>query len=117
MSKFTLVIALGAVLAAPLAWAQKSPVATPPPGEPAANPIPSLSNDRTTVMVTPDPSATSMADPQSAAEHGSPTAVDSPSSPMPNPNGWPTPKPNAKRPKWVKKAPASVKPPPSPNPQ
>ncbi|HEY1559302.1 MAG TPA: hypothetical protein VGF71_00265 [Caulobacteraceae bacterium] len=116
MSKITLIIALGVVLAAPIAWAQQSPVATPPPGEPAANPIPDLSNDRTTVMVTPDPSATSMADPQSAAEYGSPSAVDSPSSPMPDPNGWPTPRPSAKRPKWVKKAPASVEPPPAPNP-
>lgn len=116
MSKITLVIAAAAVLAAPIATAQQSPVSTPPPGEPAANPIPDLSNDRTTVMVAPDPSATSMADPQSAAEYGSPTAVDSPSSPMPDPNGWPTPRPSAKRPKWVKKAPASVEPPPPPNP-
>jgi hypothetical protein len=58
------------------------------------------------VMVTPDPSATSMADPQSAREYGSPSAVDSPSSPMPDPNGWPTPRKSAKRPKWVQKAPA-----------
>ena len=116
MPKITLVIAFATLLAAPIAWAQQSPVSTPPPGEPAANPIPDLSNDRTTVMVAPDPTATSMADPQSAAEYGSPTAVDSPSTAMPDPNGWPTPRPSAKRPKWVKKAPASEAPPPEPNP-
>jgi hypothetical protein len=109
MTKITLAITLGIVLAAGCAFAQKSPVAAPAPGEPAANPIPSLSSDRTTVLVTPDPSATSMADPQSAAEYGSPSAVDSPSSPMPDPAGWPTPKPSGKRPKWVQKAPAEEK--------
>lgn len=106
MKKTVLAIAFGLTLAASAASAQKSPVAAPDPGEPAANPIPDLSTDRTTVLITPDPSATSMADPQSAAEFGSPSAVDSPSSPMPDPNGWPTPKPSAKRPKWVQKAPA-----------
>lgn len=115
MNKTVLVIVMGLALTAPAAWAQKSPVAAPPPGEPAANAIPDLSTDRTTVMITPDPSATSMADPQSAAEYGSPTAVDSPSSPMPDPAGWPTPKPSAKRPKWVQKAPArEPSPPPTP---
>ena len=115
MLKTMLAVAFGLALATPVVWAQESPVSTPPPGEPAANPIPSLSSDRTTVMITPDPSATSMADPQSAAEYGSPTAVDSPSSPMPDPAGWPTPKPSAKRPKWVKKAPANETPPPKPH--
>lgn len=114
MTKTVLAIVVGLTLAAPGAWAQQGPSAAPPPDESAPNPIPDLSTDRTTVFVTPDPSATAMADPQSAAEYGSPSAVDSPSSPMPDPAGWPTPKPSAKRPKWVQKAPASGAAPPPP---
>ncbi|HEY1449070.1 MAG TPA: proteophosphoglycan 5 [Caulobacteraceae bacterium] len=101
------VVALVLVSLATSATAQKSPVAAPPPGQPAAaqnlNP-----GSSTTVTVAPDPAATAMADPQSAAEFGSPSAVDSPSTAMPNPAAWPTPKPSAKRPNWVKKAPSTA---------
>ena len=98
------IIALAAALTAFAAQAQQSAISAPPPNEPAAHPIPSLSTDRNTVLITPDPSATSMADPQSAAMFGSPTAVE-PGSPMPNALGWPTPQPSARRPKWLQKAP------------
>ncbi|HEY5288949.1 MAG TPA: hypothetical protein VIJ59_02830 [Caulobacteraceae bacterium] len=98
------------VSAAPV-LAQQSPVAAPPTGVPDANPIPGASSDTTTVTVQPDASATPMADPQSAAEFGSPSAVDSPSSAMPNAAAWPTIRPSAKRPSWVKKAPPSNAPP------
>ena len=104
------IIALAAALSAFAAQAQQSPVSAPPANEPAVNPIPSLSTEHTTVTIAPDPSATSMADPQSAAMFGSPSAVGSPSSPMPNPSAWPTPQASARRPKWLQKAP----PPPPP---
>jgi len=115
MRNISLVLALAATLAAPAALAQLSPVAAPPTGEPASNPIPSLSSPNTTVTIAPDPSATPMADPQSAAEYGSPSAVESPSSPMPNSASWPAIQPSAKRPAWVKKAPPADKTPPKPN--
>lgn len=99
-------LALTATLAASGVLAQSSPVAAPPPGEPAAHNL-NPSSPSTTVTVAPDPSATSMADPQSAAEFGSPSAVDSPSTAMPNPAAWPAIKPSAKRPNWVKKAPSA----------
>jgi hypothetical protein len=98
------IFALAAVLTAFGAEAQQSAITAPPPNEPEAHPIPSLSSEKNTVMITPDPSATSMADPQSAAIYGSPTAVE-PGSPMPNAMAWPTPQPSAKRPKWLQKAP------------
>jgi hypothetical protein len=104
-----LMLIAGAVIAAPAAFAQSSPIAAPPEGQPegqpSSTPIPGASSDTTTVTIAPDPSATAMADPQSAAQFGSPSAVDSPSSPMPFPAGWPAIKPSAKRPNWVKKAP------------
>jgi len=104
-----LVVGLGLAAIASVAMAQSSPVAAPPPGEPVAHNL--NSPDSTTIVtVAPDPSATPMADPQSAAQFGSPSAVDSPSSPMPNPMAWPTPKPSAKRPPWVKKAPNAAPP-------
>jgi len=107
MAKIFAVLAVTGVFAASTVMAQSSPVAAPEPGEAPAN----LNSSSSTTMVTvaPDPSATAMADPQSAAEFGSPSAVDSPSSAMPNPNAWPAIKPSAKRPNWVKKAPPSEK--------
>jgi len=99
------IIVLAAALSAFAAQAQQSPVSAPPANEPAVNPIPGLSSEHTTVTIAPDPSATPMADPQSAAIYGSPSAVDSPGSPMPNTAAWPTPQPSAKRPKWLQKAP------------
>ncbi|HEY2483205.1 MAG TPA: hypothetical protein VGI30_13565 [Caulobacteraceae bacterium] len=107
MNKILIAFVL-ASLAGGSVLAQSSPVAAPAPGETPQNLNPSSAT--TTVTVAPDPAATSMADPQSAAQFGSPSAVDSPSSPMPNPNGWPPIKPSAKRPSWVKKAPASSAP-------
>jgi hypothetical protein len=103
------IIALSAVVAASAAHAQQSAISAPPPNEPAAHPIPDLSSEHTTVTIAPDPSATPMADPQSAAIYGSPTAVE-PGSPMPNTAAWPTPQPSARRPSWLKKA---VAPPPA----
>jgi len=102
-------------LAAP-AMAQQSSVSAPPAGDSDSHPLPGVSTDTTSVTVVPDRSATPMADPQSAAEFGSPSAVDSPSSPMPNAASWPTPTPGAKRPKWLQKAPdANPQPTPSPH--
>lgn len=105
-------IALAALAAASGVAAQTSPPARPtsqkavktptPPDEPSAG---------YSVTVEPDKSATAMADPGSAAEYGSPSVTDSPSSPMPNPASWPPMHPSAKRPPWVKKAPpATAKP-------
>lgn len=104
MNRILAAIVLASLAAGP-ALAQSSPVAAPAPGETPQNLNPSSAT--TTVTVAPDPAATAMADPQSAAQFGSPSAVDSPSSPMPNPKGWPAIKPSAKRPSWVKKAPAT----------
>jgi len=100
----TLTLASALMLAAP-AMAQQSSVSAPPAGEPESHPLPGVSTDTMSVTVVPDRSATPMADPQSAAEFGSPSAVDSPGSPMPNAAGWPTPTPSAKRPKWLQTAP------------
>lgn len=108
MPKPVLLFALG--LLANSAMAQQSPVASPPTGQPDSHAIPGASSDRTTVTVAPDPAATPMADPQSTAEFGSPSAVESPSSPMPNPSSWPAIRPSAKRPAWVKKAPPKAQP-------
>ena len=107
MAKIFAVLVVAGVFATSTVVAQSSPVAAPEPGEAPAN----LNSSSSTTMVTvaPDPSATAMADPQSAAEFGSPSAVDSPSSAMPNPSAWPAIKPSAKRPNWVKKAPPSEK--------
>ncbi|MGH7025622.1 MAG: hypothetical protein ACREEB_18830 [Caulobacteraceae bacterium] len=102
-------LALALAMSCSAALAQQSPVSAPPAGEPDANPIPPLSSPNTTVTVQPDKSATPMADPQSAAIYGSPSAVETPSSPMPNPNAWPTPTGGMKRPNWVKKAPPAAK--------
>lgn len=100
------IIALAAALSAFSVQAQQSSGSTPPAySEPEVHPIPGLSSERTTVTINPDPSATPMADPQSAAIYGSPSAVESPGSPMPNASAWPTPQPSAKRPKWLPKAP------------
>lgn len=107
MAKIVIVLVVAGVFAASTVIAQSSPVAAPEPGEAPANL--NSSSSTTTVTVAPDPSATSMADPQSAAQFGSPSAVDSPSSAMPNPMSWPAIKPSAKRPNWVKKAPPSEK--------
>jgi hypothetical protein len=107
MAKIFIVLVVTGVFAASTVMAQSSPVAAPEPGEVPANL--NSSSSTTSVTMAPDPSATSMADPQSAAEFGSPSAVDSPSSAMPNPNSWPAIKPSAKRPNWVKKAPPSEK--------
>jgi hypothetical protein len=103
------IIALAAALSAFAAQAQQSPASPPPQyNEPEVHPIPGLSSEHTTVTIAPDPSATPMADPQSAAEYGSPSAVESPGSPMPNTSAWPTPQASAKRPKWLKKAPTAA---------
>lgn len=103
------VVGFGLAAIASMAMAQSSPVAAPPAGEPVAHNL--NSPDSTTVLtVAPDPSATPMADPQSAAQFGSPSAVDSPSSPMPNPTAFPPVKRSAKRPPWVQKAPAGPQP-------
>ena len=96
--------ALALAALAPEAIAQSSPVAAPPAGEVAAHTL-NPSSDTTSVTVAPDRSATAMADPQSAAEFGSPSAVDTPSSAMPHPGAWPTIRQSAKRPSWLKKAP------------
>lgn len=105
MNRVLIAVILASLTGGPV-LAQSSPVAAPAPGETPQNLNPASAT--TTVTVAPDPSATAMADPQSAAQFGSPSAVDSPSSPMPNPNGWPAIKPSAKRPPWVKKAPAAA---------
>ncbi|HEV7156899.1 MAG TPA: hypothetical protein VGN38_00905 [Caulobacteraceae bacterium] len=110
----SIVVGLGLAVLASSAVAQSSPVASPPAGEPVAHNL-NPPDSPTVVMVVPDPSATAMADPQSAAQFGSPSAVDSPSSPMPNPMAWPAVKPSAKRPPWVKKAPNAAPPPPPPS--
>jgi hypothetical protein len=106
MRRIVIALAVASVAVGPSVMAQSSPVAAPPPGEPVAHNLNS-SSPSTSVFVAPDPSATAMADPQSAAEFGSPSAVDTPGSPMPNPQSWPAIKPSAKRPNWVKKAPPS----------
>ena len=74
MAKIFAVLAVTGVFAASTVMAQSSPVAAPEPGEAPAN----LNSSSSTTMVTvaPDPSATAMADPQSAAEFGSPSAVE-----------------------------------------
>lgn len=107
MAKIIIGLIVIGVFATSTVMAQSSPVAAPGPGETPTNL--NSSSSTTTVTVAPDPSATSMADPQSAAEFGSPSAVDTPNSAMPNPNSWPAIKPSAKRPNWVKKAPPSDK--------
>jgi hypothetical protein len=111
-------IALAALTATSGAAAQTASTAPVKPSthKPVKNPTPSDEPSAGyAVSVAPDKSATAMADPGSAAEFGSPSVTDSPSSPMPNPNAWPPIRPSAKRPDWVKKAPpepAKTPPPP-----
>ena len=105
-------IALAAIMAASGASAQTNSLAQPSGQKTVKNPTPSDEPSAGySVSVEPDKSATAMADPGSAAEFGSPSVTDSPSSPMPNPASWPAMHPSAKRPNWVKKAPpATAKP-------
>jgi hypothetical protein len=111
-------IALVALTATSSAMAQTASTAPLKPSsqKPVKNPTPSDEpSGGYAVSVAPDRSATAMADPGSAAEFGSPSVTDSPSSPMPNPNAWPTIHRSAKRPDWVKKAPPEAKTPPPPH--
>jgi hypothetical protein len=116
--KLAILAALTA-LAGPAALAQSN---GPPPGSAPAPPGPGQASapDRFVqppdamvggyaVSVAPDPAATSMSDPGSAAEYGSPSVTDSPSSPMAFQAGWPPIRQTPKRPKWVKTAPSEPK--------
>ena len=110
-------IALAALVAVSGAAAQSNPPARPTSQKPVRNPTPSDEPSAGyTVTVEPDKAATAMADPGSAAEFGSPSATESPSSPMPNPAAWPPIHASAKRPNWVKKAPPATATPPQPPP-
>ena len=115
MRRLNAIVLLAVMAVAPMAVAQSNPPTKPSTQTQAKPPVPGEEPSAGyNVNVAPDPSATAMADPGTAAEFGSPSVTDSPSSPMPFAASWPPIKPGEKRPSWVKKAPAkpATQPPP-----